>query len=241
MTFQKPIGVVMTALVMFAMAPALIVDAQTKTPPPKPTAAASKVATAAATSQPIDLSGFKCTLAAADCTLLATANANVGSETSFKQAISFKFNLSQAGSTAVNVQATGTGAFSIDPTATLSDVPSLYQALQLQLSLSGSSAQQSGKLDFLLTNGVLYLQTPQMVSWIGVDLIQAYGLVQELQANASSAQTATNQAFQTALIQLIRDPEVQAAQAAIPNLPGWIVQQRLPADAFLEGQRMAQI
>jgi len=238
MPFRKPIGLLLAALMVTATAPAFNAQAQTKTPTPPPKV--TPAATAAVTLSATDTTGFKCTLAKTDCDLLATAEANIGSETSFQQAITFKMAITQAGShpTNVNVQATGTGAFSIDPTADITDTNALYKAVQFQLNLTGSAAPQSGKIGILLKDGILYAQGGSSVSWTGIDLAQLTAISSA--APTSGTQSATNQALQSALAEFLLDPAVKTALAALPNTPGWIVQQRL-ADTTLEGQRMEQI
>ena len=239
MTFQKPIGFIAAATLMLVLIPAAGAQALTKTPTPTATSALTATPAGTAAAQ-LDQSNFTCTLAAKDCALLSAAEANAGTESSFQQAITFRMNLNQGSSNPiyVNVQANGTGAVSIAPIADMTDTAAVYKAIQAQLNLTGSAAQSSGKIDMVLKDGIFYVETPNSLTWTGIDLIKLIALSKE--AQTSGTQAATNQALQQALTDAAQDSDFQAAAAAIPNLPGWIVQQRI-SDTFLEGQRMAQI
>src|ERR1700694_3183105 len=89
-----------------------------------------------------------CTLAAADCKMLSTADSNIPKESSFNMDFAFTTTI-KSGSQTVAVKADGTGMFAVVPGASITDTTSAFNSFQLSTDVTGSTTgtnpDQSGK------------------------------------------------------------------------------------------------
>jgi len=178
--------------------------------------------------------GATCTLAASDCQLLTDATTNIAKENSFVQTFTFKVDIK--GDSPASLQASGTGPFSVDDSS--GDQNKIIKSIQAQLDItasatSGSNPAQSGSASVIIKDGILYGQNSTDKTWKGIDLIAA---IAKMQSSASSS-SASSAAAQAAIKQFSSDPAIVSGLAALPNIKGFITQQRLTNDATLEGQK----
>jgi len=203
------------------------------------------VATAALTLAPAIGSlaqGMTCTLAAADCTALATADANVAKETSF--AMEFEFSLDIKGDSPSSAQATGTGQFAVAPNISMTDPTALANGIQLALDAKGSgtgSSSGSGSISLVVTNGVAYFKTDTQ-DWQGIKLADAIKLGQAQMAGGAGGfgGTGASSAGAAQFTQMLSDPNVMSALSSIANIKGFVTQQKTSNTPQLEGQNMSE-
>jgi hypothetical protein len=167
--------------------------------------------------------GAGCTLAEADCKALAAADANIAKMTSFAQTYDFQFKVN-SGTTNVEVTSKGSGVFAIDPAAlTGSDPTAALGGLKLTLDFDGSTkgtgTDQSGKAQVVIVDGVLYANDGK-TGWMGIKLADVLtAAMSQSSTSSTSAQTAQVQA-------LLSDPAVLQSISAIPNIKGFITQEK---------------
>ncbi len=170
--------------------------------------------------------GTGCTLAEADCKMLADADAKLASVTSFEQSYDFQLKVS-SGATNVEILSKGKGVFAIDPAAmTGSDPTAALGGLKFTLDLDGSTkgtgTDQSGKVNIVIVDGVLYANDGK-AGWMGVKLADVLTMAMSQSSGAGGGATAA----QTAQIQaLLSDPAVMQSISAIPNIKGFITQEK---------------
>jgi hypothetical protein len=170
--------------------------------------------------------GTGCTLAEADCKLLADADTNAAKITSFEQAFDFQLKVN-SGTTNVEITSKGKGVLAADAAMmSASDPTAALGGLKATLDLEGAtkgtgSSDQSGKIQIVVVDGVLYINDGK-AGWIGVKLADLL-----TQAMAQSGGTGGATAAQTAQIQaLLSDPAVLQSISAIPNIKGFITQEK---------------
>ncbi len=171
--------------------------------------------------------GMTCTLAADDCKILSTADANVSKETSFNQ--DFSFSLKASGTSSVDVEATGSGLFGLDSGASMTDFTSgkgIKLTLDITASTKGMGSDQSGKTNLVIVDGVAYVNVNDGKGWQGVKLSDA------MQAGGGTAGMMNNPA-----VAAFQDPAFLQALAAIPNIKGFITLTKTEAPD-LDGQKM---
>jgi len=168
--------------------------------------------------------GAGCTLAEADCKMLADADAKLASITSFEQSFDFQLKLNGGGSN-IEVASKGKGVFAIDPAAMAGggDPTAALGGLKLTLDLDGSTkgtgTDQAGKVQVVIVDGVLYFNDGK-AGWMGVKLA-------DVLTSAMTASSSGSSAAQTAQIQaLLSDPAVMQSISAIPNIKGFITQEK---------------
>lgn len=173
-------------------------------------------------------------LADADCKILSTADANLAKETSFNQEFTFSLKTDANGQN-VNVSATGSGPFAVDAkamsSATASDPTAALSGLKLQMDVQGSAkgngSDQSGKFSIIIVDGVFYYNANDGKGWQGAKLSDI--------ASQGTGMTAGNPAMAAA-----QSPELLAALAKIPSIPGFIKLQKTSNSPDLEGQKMVE-
>jgi len=160
--------------------------------------------------------GVACTLADADCKLLAAAEANSGKLTSFQQDFTFTYTLGGVGGAApTNTTASGTGAFTggmpanmmSDPTAALGTIKA---SLDVTGTTNGASGQTSGKTQIIITDGTLYINDG--TGWKARPM-------SELLQRAMSSGPATPASDSPALT-LLGNPALVQGLMALPNIKG---------------------
>ncbi len=188
--------------------------------------------------------GMTCTLAAADCTTLATADANAAKESSF--AFEFEFKADIKGDSPTSGDSTGTGQFGIAPNTSATDPTALANGIQLQFdakgSGSGGGSSGSGAVSLVISKGVLYFKTDQQ-DWQGINLADAIKLGQAQMAGGAggfgaSAGAASAGAAQMA--QMFSDPDMMSALSSISNIKGFITLEKTSNSPQLEGQNMSE-
>jgi len=238
------------AALLIGLSPTIGTQAQATqpaTPPASPTmqaTTATPIATPAATTSATMTMmslALPCTLSAADCQLLSDARGNLAKESSFAQ--HFNFALALIGDHPVNVQASGTGVFSLD-TTNVQDHATLFKAIQFQLDINGSASlgtiQQSGKTGIVLKDGILYGLNPLDDTWTGIDLVKTMTMMRPSTQPATPVNPTdpTNGMTQQ---QLMANPDFQAGIMGLMNVKGFITQERLANNLMTDGQSMAQI
>ncbi len=201
-------------------------------------------ATAALTLMPAigSLAQGTCTLAAADCTALSTADTNLAKETSF--AMAFEFSLDIKGDSPASAQASGTGQFAVDPSK-MTDPTAAANGIQLQLDAKGSgsgTSSGSGSLSVVITNGVAYFKTDTQ-DWQGVNLADAIKLGQAQIANGAGGfggSASAGSAGAAQMAQMFSDPDVISALNSIGNIKGFITLAKTSNTPQLEGQNMSE-
>ena len=202
-------------------------------------------ATAALTLMPAvgSLAQGTCSLAAADCTALSTADANLAKETSF--AMEFEFSLDVKGDSPASAQASGTGQFAVDPKISMTDPTAAANGIQFQLdakaSSSGSSSS-SGSVSVVITNGVIYFKTDKQ-DWQGAKLADVFKSIQSQMAGLGGGfggSGSANSAGAAQMAQMFSDPDVMSAIASIANIKGFITLEKTSNTPALEGQNMSE-
>ncbi|MHB8627667.1 MAG: hypothetical protein ACYDBJ_20180 [Aggregatilineales bacterium] len=186
--------------------------------------------------------GMTCTLAAADCTTLATADTNAAKETSF--AMEFEFSLDIKGDSPASAQATGTGQFAVAPNTSTTDPTAMANGIQLSLDAKGSGKganSGSGAVSLVVTNGVLYFKTDKQ-DWQGVKLADAIKLGQAQMAGGAGGfgGGASASAGAAQMAQMFSDPDVMSALSSISNIKGFITLEKTSNSPQLEGQNMSE-
>jgi len=180
-----------------------------------------------------------CTLAAADCTLLTTANSNVGKETSFTQDFDFKVTV-KTGTQNVDISATGTGPFTVNTGASMTDMNSVHNAVDMALDITGSTTgtgtDQSGKFSMVITKGVFYFKTDKQ-DWQGVKLSDALKAAQS-QGSSMTGGSSSGAAGQAAA--LFQDPAILQSLTNLANTPSLVVLTKTANAPTLDGQTMAE-
>lgn len=182
-------------------------------------------------------------LAAADCKIIATADANIGKMTSFKQDFDLAINYA-ASENKGTITAKGSGLFALDPTVSATDTPAILNALKMTLNMTGalkitsgtSNVTQNGSMNMVVVDGMLYTQTTNskgvMGSWQSQDLAQL--------AEQQNSTTTTNTPSSEAATQFMQDPAVLQALASIPNIKGFITLKKSASSPTLDGQKQIE-
>jgi len=203
----------------------------------------------AAISAPVfaqDSSG--CTLAAADCKILSTADSNISKETSFTQAFDFNVDVN-TGSQKVNIKASGTGPFGVVANAT-DPLGGFQMQMDMTGSTTGTGSDSSGTINIIIVDGVLYLKgnvgSQKMDTWQGVKLSD----LQSLAMSQMGAMTGGGAAGGSSALPggvdpskftgLLNDPAVMTSLAAIPTIKGFITQEKTANSPDLDGQKQVE-
>ena len=161
-----------------------------------------------------------CTMAAADCTTLATANANLAKETSFQVDVEFKLSLS--GKLNLDTQSTGTGEFAVSPAANLGDLAAVLSGVQFKLDLNnttGTANTAAGTTNFVVAYGAAYLKTTG--DWQGTNVAE---ILKAAQAKLGSQ---------------LNDPKFMKAVESIQNIKGF-TEAKTTNTPTLDGQNMTE-
>ncbi len=156
--------------------------------------------------------GPACTLADADCKLLAAAEANNGKLTSFQQDFTFTYTLGGVGGAApTNTTASGTGAFTGGmPANMMSDPTAALGTIKASLDVTGTSNGASGKTQIIITDGTLYINDG--TGWKARPM-------SELLQRAMNSSPATPASDSPALA-LLGNPALAQGLMALPNVKG---------------------
>ncbi|MCC7450048.1 MAG: hypothetical protein IT324_21705 [Anaerolineae bacterium] len=194
-------------------------------------------------------------LAAADCELWHSGNdsANAAKYSSFVMDYNITFTLAGTGTNDVDFKVTGTGPFSVDeskisgassdPTAALT---ALTMANTLTASLNASGQSQMGTFEFRIVGGNLYFKGDQATQnkWMFISLGKALSsamsnpAITDALSGAMGGGTGTGSSSNPATA-IMNDPEVMAAIAKIPDIPGFIKVER-QADLSIGDEKVAQ-
>ncbi len=193
-------------------------------------------------------------LAGADCKLWysGTDAANASKYSSFVMDYNVTFTLAGTGTNDVDFKVTGTGPFSLDASkvsTTSSDptaaIAALTMANTLTASLNASGQSQKGSFEFRIVGGNLYFKGDQATQnkWMFVSLGKALSSAMSNPSfsNAlSSAMGGGSGSSSNPAMAMLNDPEVMAALAKIPDIPGFIKLER-QADLDIGGEKAAQL
>jgi hypothetical protein len=172
-------------------------------------------------------------LAEADCTLVKEASANATNIKSFEQSFTFSLKIGglaamQPGAKDVTVTASGSGPISIDPANPTG-------SLELQGSVEGGDAPQSGTLSAVIADGNLYVKNPKG-EWVGAPLsVLGADLNQQLSSlpmNPSSASSAADPAALSKALQQLGLTEEDVTK--LIQTPGFLTHEKL-ADVQVNG------
>jgi len=177
-----------------------------------------------------------CTLAAADCQTLATADANVAKETSF--AYSYEFKADVKGDSSFSGDSTGSGQFSITAPANVTDSTAWANGVQWSLDAKGSGtgggSSGSGSVSIVVTGGVVYYKTATQ-DWQGFKIADAFG------SNQAAGGAGMGGGFNPAQMQqMLSNPDVMKAFASLANIKGFITQEKTSNTPQVEGQNMTE-
>jgi len=185
--------------------------------------------------------GMTCTLAAADCQTLATADANAAKETSF--ALQLEFSVSIKGDSPVAAQASGQGQFAITPGTSMTDPTAMGNAVQASLDITGSSTAPSasnGSASLVVTGGVIYFKTSTQ-DWKAYKLSDVFTAVQSQMAGAGGGfGGAGGGANPTQITAALQSPAVINAFLGLQNIKGFITQEKTANTPQLENQTMSE-
>ncbi len=180
-------------------------------------------------------------LSAADCKILSAADANAAKETSFNfsTALSMKYKLAgQSGS----MDLKGTGAFAGDPSGVTPGTPDLsWLKMSADLSgpvnlgstLSGNSVTMT--FHTIIVDNIVYYRDNTADQWKGFNLLDAVTRYQN--TNPLGSGTSANVQM---LQNLMTDPQVLKAIAAIPNIKGFITTARTRNSPTVENQKQIE-
>lgn len=184
--------------------------------------------------------GMTCTLSAADCQTLTTANTNIAKETSF--AFSYEFKADIKGDSPVTGDSTGSGQFSITAPATMTDPTAWANAIQFSIdskgSGSGGGSSGSGSLSVVVTGGVAYFKTSSQ-DWQGVNLADAIKMGQA-QAAGGGGFGGSSSMNPAQMQQMLSNPDIMKALASLQNIKGFITQEKTSNTPQVEGQNMSE-
>lgn len=192
-------------------------------------------------------------LAAADCQLWHSGNdsANAAKYSSFVMDYNVTFTLAGTGTNDVDFKVTGTGPFSVDeskisgassdPTAALT---ALTMANTLTASLNAGGKSQMGTFEFRIVGGNLYFKGDQATQgkWMFISLGKALSSAMSNPSFTNTLNTfmgGSSGASSNPAMAALSDPEVMAALAKIPDIPGFIKVER-QADLSIGDEKVAQ-
>lgn len=195
-------------------------------------------------------------LSDADCQLWHSGNdsANASKYSSFVMDYNITFTLAGTGTNDVDFKVTGTGPFSIDASkvsAASSDpmaaLTALTMANTLTASLNANGQTQKGTFEFRIVDGNLYYKGDQVTQdkWMYISLGKTLSAVMSnpsftnMLSGVMSGTGGGTGAGNNPATEIMSDPEVMAAIAKIPDIPGFIKLER-QADLDIGGEKTAQ-
>ncbi len=173
----------------------------------------------------------------ADCKILSTASANIGKLTSFQYVVQVALKYDgpdQSGDALYK----GNGVLAFDPQdmQAKGNSPEALNSLKVRLSLDSSlrdpvsDTNSQSTFNLVIVDGVMYTQAEDG-TWKGVNIMDSAAYAR---SPGGPLSTAGNDA--SAIVALMRDPQILRTIAAIPKIKGFITLKRTKSAPVLDGQ-----